>query len=240
MSNSYFRFKQFTIQQDQCAMKVSTDACIQGAYACVPATAKKVLDIGAGTGLLSLMLAQRFPGIWIDAVEADAAAFDQAKENVAASPFADRIRLIHADARTFNPADRYDFMICNPPFFSNSLKGPVETRNKARHDETLSQEDLISLMQRTLKKEATACFLWPVAEYDSWKDLLVKKGFHLHHNIYTRDRAQTKITRSISICSMSTDTERAAGMDEELIIKNEDGSYTSDFTALLSPFYLYL
>lgn len=238
MSNNYFRFKQFTINQDRCAMKVSTDACIQGACAKVPANAKRVLDIGAGTGLLSLMLAQRFPEILIDAVEADAAAFEQAKENVAASPFADRIRLIHADARAFDPADKYDFMICNPPFFSNSLKGPVETRNKARHDETLSQEDLISLMQRTLKKEATACFLWPVTEYGSWKDLLIREGFQLHHNLYTRDRVHTKRTRSISTCSMNTEGETYP--DAELIIKKDDGSYTDAFTTLLSPFYLYL
>lgn len=219
-------------------MKVSTDACIQGATAPVPAGVNTVLDVGAGTGLLSLMLAQRFPAINITAIELDTAAFRQAQDNVNESPYHNRISVINEDARAFAPAERYLFLVCNPPFFSNSLKGPVDARNQARHDDTLSQEDLVRLMDRVLTDEGGACFLWPATEQLNWERLLAISGYHLHYRLQVRDRAHTRITRVISTCSrmpvLSPEEE------EELIIKDEDGTYTAACSRLLAPFYLHL
>ena len=132
MGNQYFQFKRFTVQQAGSAMKVCTDACIQGAFTAayireqLPG-ASPVLDIGAGTGLLSLMLAQSGNGT-IDAVELDAAAAQQAAENFAASPWSERLRVFHTDIAHFNPAQRYPFIITNPPFFDNDLQGPHQRR----------------------------------------------------------------------------------------------------------------
>lgn len=237
MSNTYFRFKQFKIEQDQCAMKVSTDACIQGAVAQVPAGVAAVLDLGAGTGLLSLMLAQRFPDVNITAIELDTAAFRQAQDNINDAPYRDRITVANEDARTFDPGIMYPFLICNPPFFSNSLKGPADARNQARHDDTLSQEDLLRLMDRVLTPDGTACFLWPAAEQLNWERLLARSGYYLHYRLQVRDRAHTRITRIISICSRIP---VANPVEEELIIKDENGTYTALFSDLLSPFYLHL
>src|SRR5437763_1278410 len=115
MSQSYFQFKQFTIHQDHCAMKVSTSACIQGAWTPIPDNAGSALDVGTGTGLLSLMLAQRAPQLSIDSIEIDAIAAAQANENVHQSPFADHIHLMQCDAKEYNPEKKYDLIICNPP-----------------------------------------------------------------------------------------------------------------------------
>src|SRR4051812_43889814 len=111
MSNSWFRFKQFTIEQGNCAMKVTTDACIQGAWTAVLPQVKRVLDIGAGTGLLSLMLAQRVPGIIIDAIEYDAAAAAQARDNAIASPWKESINIIEADVCSYGFTHKYDLII---------------------------------------------------------------------------------------------------------------------------------
>jgi tRNA1Val (adenine37-N6)-methyltransferase len=114
MSNTWFQFRNFTLQQDRCAMKITTDACIQGAWTPLAPMPQNVLDIGTGTGLLALMLAQRFPEVHIDAVEYDQSAAAQAQENTDASPFAARIRVINADIRSFSAETQYDNIICNP------------------------------------------------------------------------------------------------------------------------------
>src|SRR6187549_3527503 len=115
MANHYFQFKQFTVYQDACAMKVCTDACIQGAYTVQHASsAQRIMDIGAGTGLLSLMLAQQLPAV-ITAVELDTAAATQASANIAASPWANRIQVLVEDARELPVTTQYDFIITNPP-----------------------------------------------------------------------------------------------------------------------------
>ena len=134
MSNTYFQFKQFTIHQDKCAMKVCTDACMLGAW-----TAGKlggsginnILDIGCGTGLLSLMLSQKINAS-IDAVEIDADAAKQAGENISASPWAANIRVIHTSLQEFMPKKKYDLIICNPPFYENDLRSEHENKNVDR------------------------------------------------------------------------------------------------------------
>src|SRR5262245_3491214 len=131
MANNYFQFKQFTIHQDRCAMKVTTDSCLFGAWVASresaarssPGTRRRILDIGGGTGLLALMLAQR-TNAFIDSIEIDKDAFQQAEENVKASPWSDRISLYHGDAREFSFQHKYQTIICNPPFYEKELKSP--------------------------------------------------------------------------------------------------------------------
>jgi tRNA1Val (adenine37-N6)-methyltransferase len=145
MSNSFFRFKRFTIQQDCCAMKVGTDGVLLGAWVEVSAC-RRALDIGAGTGLIALMMAQRSEAMQVDGVEIDPDACRQAAENVAASPFADRVRLYHNPFSRFARAatQRYDLIVSNPPYFVRSFKCPDEKRRLARHDDDLSLAGLFA------------------------------------------------------------------------------------------------
>lgn len=176
MSNHYFQFKQFTIHQDKCAMKVSTDACIQGAWTPIANDVVDVLDIGTGTGLLSLMLAQRNSSIHIDAIELDADAAIQAKENASASPWADRVQMMQGDVTTHQFTKQYDMVICNPPFFNNSLLGDDAQRNSVRHTISLSYDALLAVLQNVLKPTGYAAVLLPAAEHEIWQNLLLKNG----------------------------------------------------------------
>ena len=177
MKNDYFQFKQFRIEQSRAAMKVGTDGVLLGAWADMTGEAAAsieaaapdgataplhMLDIGTGTGLLALMLAQRASdGVWgnrefkVTAVEMEPLAAAQARENVAASPWASQIEVVQADIRTWRPVaaavPRFDLIVCNPPFFAESLRCPNAARNAARHDDTLKPDDLFRLALAWLK-----------------------------------------------------------------------------------------
>jgi tRNA1Val (adenine37-N6)-methyltransferase len=236
MSNSYFQFKQFTILQDRCAMKVTTDACILGAAVNVAVHEHRVLDIGAGSGLLSLMVAQRFPKVIIDAVELDAAAADQAAENVAASSWAKRINVMQGDIRTCSFAHRFDLIVTNPPFFNNSLLGPSSGKNMARHTTSLSYNDLVLAMQTHLSGEGRAAILLPADEYTHWCEVASAQGWYETSVMHVCHNAESAAKRVIGVfCRNSTAVQKS-----NLIIKDSAGIYTPEFTQLLAPYYLAL
>lgn len=159
-SNSYFQFRQFRVDQGQCAMKVTLDACLFGASIEV-SDSKRILDIGTGTGLLSLMAAQRC-NAKIDAVELDVDAMQQAKENFRQSPWRERLNVIHSAVQDLPETDElYDTIICNPPFFDNALKAPDVQRNMARHTCSLSFDDLARAIDKQLMKSGNAWLLLP-------------------------------------------------------------------------------
>src|SRR5688572_25058776 len=135
MPNTYFQFKQFTIHQDRSAMKVTTDACLFGAWCATEINQdnKRLLDIGTGTGLLSLMIAQKNK-LLIDAVEIEEQAAVQAVENVKASPWKESVHVIHKNIRDFNSEKKYNYIISNPPFYENELSGERMEKNIAHHD----------------------------------------------------------------------------------------------------------
>ncbi|HUS02889.1 MAG TPA: methyltransferase, partial [Chitinophagaceae bacterium] len=154
MANDYFQFKEFIIQQDKCSMKVCTDACLLGSL--LPVTSKnaepinRVLDIGTGTGLLSLMYAQRNIHAVIDAVEIEEDSFKQANENFIRSKWNDRIKIFYTDIRKFAPAKKYDLIITNPPFYENELLSTEKNKNIAKHDEGLTFRDLTGIITKHL------------------------------------------------------------------------------------------
>ena len=134
MSNPYFQFKQFTVWHDKCAMKVGTDGVLLGAWASVQ-NAHKILDVGTGTGLVALMLAQRsLPDADIIALEIDEAAAGQARENVTRSPWKERVEVVQTDFRDYQSSDKFDVIVSNPPYFVDSLECPDQQRNAARHN----------------------------------------------------------------------------------------------------------
>ena len=143
-----FQFRHFAIRQGQCAMKVGTDGTLLGAWASVPeggcADVTRILDIGTGTGLIALMMAQRFPRAVVTGIDIDGCAVAQAAANVEASPFAGRVTMVRGDVRTTDFGHQFDAIVCNPPFFANSLESPDARRTLARHAVTLSLRELMS------------------------------------------------------------------------------------------------
>jgi tRNA1Val (adenine37-N6)-methyltransferase len=240
MPNDYFQFKQFRIEQAACAMKVSTDACLLGAVADLRG-ATRLLDIGTGTGLLALMAAQRHPGVRIEAIEIDEAAAAQAARNVAASPWASRMRVwplsLAAYAAT-QPA-HFSHIICNPPFFQQSLRSPDAARSTARHTapDTLSFTELAEFAVGFLAETGLLTVLLPPAEMAAFAQEAQRVGLHLTTRLVVRHRAGSRVLRHI------VGFRRQAGTvaEAELAIREADSeAYSEKFRVLLADFYLHL
>lgn len=161
MSNDFFQFKQFIVRQDSCAMKVGTDGTLLGAWA---RGGERILDIGTGTGLIALMMAQRFEKALVDAIDIDAEACVQARKNAAESPFKNRINVCNKSLQEFanqEALNRYDSIVSNPPYFVHSLKAPDERRSMARHAETLSFYDLMKCSANLLSEDGDISVVIP-------------------------------------------------------------------------------
>ena len=236
MSNDYFDFKKMRIEQRNCAMKVSTDACIQGAWTPMEASWNKGLDIGTGTGLLSLMLAQRTDRLQIDALEIDASAAQQAAVNFCNSGFAPQINIHHTDAKKWESNKLYDLIICNPPFFSKSLKGADVQRNTARHNDNFSFNDLITLIEKNLGDHGQASILLPCTEIKRWEEAKEESSLKIHQNLWIKPFAHSTANRVVQILGQNFREIK----NEELVIYDAPKQYTAEFTNLLHPFYLHL
>ena len=164
MSNSYFRFKQFTIHQEQCAMKVGTDGTLLGAWA---QGGERILDIGTGTGLIALMMAQRFPQSQVVGIDIDGLACEQALENVAASPFHDQVQVTHLSLQNYTD-ELFDSIVCNPPFFVHSLLSPDKQRTTARHAGSLTYVDLFQGVVRLLHEDGVFSAVIPLECRDAF------------------------------------------------------------------------
>jgi tRNA1Val (adenine37-N6)-methyltransferase len=235
MSNSYFQFRQFTIQQNRCAMKVCTDSCIFGAWTAARLNASAtILDVGAGTGLLSLMLAQE-SAAKIDAIELDPESAQQAAENIAASPWPHRIHLVHLDVRQFAPGHDYDFIISNPPFFEGDLLSPSSGKNKSKHAETLNLEEIISIVQRLLHARGAFSILVPFHRTDYIEKLAVAKGFHLREKMLIRQTPAHMPFRSLLLFSQEESTSIG---EQELTIRDGRGNETPELLDLMKSYYI--
>ena len=157
MANDYFQFRNFTVHQSRCAMKVGTDGTLLGAWA---RGGKAVLDIGTGTGLVALMMAQRFPASRVVGIDIDSEAVGQAVENAVASPFAERVSIVEADARVFS-AVPFNAVVCNPPYFVDSLECPDKQRTLARHTSALTYGELMSATRRLLADDGELSLVIP-------------------------------------------------------------------------------
>jgi tRNA1Val (adenine37-N6)-methyltransferase len=235
MSNPYFQFKQFTIYQDQCAMKVCTDACILGAWFSQKAPSwSRVLDIGSGTGLLMLMLAQKHKGE-IRGIELDLAAFRQLKENTGKSLWKEMLKVFPGDVRTFSFPDKFDFIITNPPFFEGDLPAASATANLARHSKELTLAELLPVIDTNLTMEGSFGILLPYHRTAHFEELAAGHGFHLREQLLVRQTPRHDFFRSI--LHFSRRRERSIPLTE-LTIKNAEGTYTEEFTELMQDYYL--
>ncbi|NIJ52089.1 tRNA1(Val) (adenine(37)-N6)-methyltransferase [Dyadobacter arcticus] len=235
--NTTFKFKQFTIQQDQCAMKVCTDACVLGAWADVH-DADRILDIGTGTGLLSLMVAQRNSYGMIDAVEIDAEAFYQAGENVEKSPFHQRISLFHSAVQEFESEHQYDVIITNPPFFQSDLLSPIQKINIAHHASALDFAELLGSIDKLLKPDGIFNILFPVSEGNEFYEKAQLSGWFLVRKLTLYHYEGKRAFRQLMTFSREEPVHNP--VDEEVLyIYEPDGkTYHAGFKDLLKDFYL--
>lgn len=235
MANSFFRFKHFTVYQSDAVLKVSTEACILGAWATAPEGATRLLDVGTGTGLLALMLAQRHPDAVIDAVDVDTTAARQATDNIAVSPFADRVRVFQQRIQEFSQsAIPYDFIVANPPFYQNNLRSPDAARNATKHAETLTFDELLAATRRLLNPSGAFVVLLPPFETEVFLRKAAESGLFLHRQLQVRHRPGGKLFRVVSELGFSETTE----VFEDLTIHDSKGNYSPEFVALLTDFYL--
>ncbi|MDR1114880.1 MAG: methyltransferase [Tannerella sp.] len=238
MSNPYFRFKQFTVWHDKCAMKVGTDGVLLGAWVPVADNVtRSVLDVGAGTGLVALMIAQRNTEAEIDAVEIDKDACIQASENVEKSPFKNRIKVIHQSFPEYAIAKKYDLIVSNPPFFAHSLKSPDQKRNAARHNDTLPLRLLIGHATKMLSEYGRIALILP-AQLSEELDFIIAT-----HGLYQIRRtdvisAEGLISKRflIELSSKNLPGKRLA--TDTLVLETNERKRTLQYQELTKDFYL--
>ena len=235
MPNQYFQFKQFTIEQSDCAMKVGTDGVLLGAWSPVD-NARRILDVGTGTGLIALQLAQRQPLAMIDAIEIDAQAASQAQRNVQASPWADRVKIICQDFKCYSSSQPYHLIVSNPPYFVDALRCPDAQRNAARHADQLNYEVLFAQSATMLHPDGQLCIIIPSEVGQLVVDTAWKYGFHPRKQLHIFTKPQKPCRRWI----LSFGIGLSACQNDKLIIHQPDGSYTADYQQLTSEFYLHL
>lgn len=237
MGNNQFRFKQFLVQQKHCAMKVSTDSCLFGAWVAHQVSHQgKALDIGAGTGLLSLMISQQSPELLTDAIEIEHGCHAQMNVNLQNSPWSDRIIPILGDVRTYNPFHRYQIIFSNPPFYERQLKSPTDEVNLARHGSSLTLKEFFTHSERLLENDGDLFVLMPYYRLDEVIHMASTCQLHPTEVVSVKhSRLHTPFRNMFRFGKKQT-----AKLESHIIIHDDNGSYTEEFKSLLSPYYLNL
>lgn len=235
MSQNDFRFKQFTVRQDRCAMKVGTDGVLLGAWT-QPGNARTILDIGTGTGLIALMIAQKSDAV-IDAIDIDRHATVQAEENFSISPWSNRLNAIYESVQEFanHTTRRYDLIVSNPPYFMGAHPAPDEARNVARHmDETLSIEELTACVKKLLEPHGRFCVILPFMEGMKFREYAENHGLYANH----LTKVKTKSDKTEKRLMMEFELTRKNMTEDELTIQEADDSYTGQYIELTKDYYV--
>ena len=231
-----FRFKKFEIHQDQCAMKIGTDAVLLGAWSNIEANPYSILDIGAGTGILALMLAQRTNAEIIDAIEIVENAYEQCVENFENSPWNDRLFCYHASLEEFTEEidDKYDLIISNPPFYSEEYKSNNKERDLARFEDALPFEQLLYSVAKLLDPKGSFNVIIPFETENHF--IALSKNYNLlpAEILRVKGTPESKTTRSL----ISFSFDKKAIKSNELVIEISRHNYTKDYIRLTKDFYL--
>ncbi len=238
MRRKPFHFKQFSIYHDRCAMKVGTDGVLLGAWTPVN-NAKRILDIGTGTGVIAIMLAQRSKQkAAIDAIEIDETAYHQAVENINNCQWKDQIIAHHISLQKFSPSrplKKYDLIVSNPPFFLQGSKPLGNNRTNARHTDSLSHNDLITCSMALLNKNGILSVILPLVEGNKFIKIAEEAGLHCQRYVEVKPKADKQVERLLLTFSKSKPSKV---IKEELIIQYEKrNDYTPEYIALTEGFY---
>ncbi|MEZ4801169.1 MAG: methyltransferase [Gelidibacter sp.] len=234
--NKTFQFKEFTVHQDRCAMKVGTDSVLLGAWTSLRHQPHSILDIGAGTGLLALMLAQRSSSELIDAIEIDDNAYEQCVENFEQSIWGDRLFCYHTSLKEFvaEIEEKYDLIISNPPFYSDTYKSENKQRDLARYVDAMPFRHLIESVSKLLSKDGLFSVIIPFSEEKGFIVLASKEHLFPNRILRVKGSPSSEFKRSLIEFSF---TETGAQI-EELTIEMSRHLYTEDYIKLTKDFYL--
>lgn len=237
MSNPSFIFKQFTVFQHKGAHKVGTDAVLIGSWAQVD-KAKKILDIGTGTGIIALMMAQK-SAAQVDAIDIEQSSCEQAQENVSHSRWHERIRVFHTSLQDFvkGHTGKYDVIITNPPYFVDSFKAPDEERSHARHNDTLPFSELIQGARQLLSPDGKFYIILPTREAQDFKNLAEKKGLYLVRRL----RVKTKLVNDTEKRHLMQFSFQSQALTDQTLSIEKEGhhDYTDEYKLLTGDFYLH-
>ncbi|MBF90376.1 MAG: tRNA (adenine-N(6)-)-methyltransferase [Flavobacteriales bacterium] len=228
-----FRFKKFGIMQDKCAMKVGTDGTLLGAWVKAKSP-EQILDIGTGTGLIAMMLAQRFVNAQIKAIEIDSNASQQTAENFQNTPWINRLFLEHISLQEFQHAPSFDLIVSNPPYFENNLKANNKKRTQARHTDTLSFETLIECSSKLLNKNGSLAIILPSESKDKVEAIAQKNHLHLNRLCWVKGTEKTAIKRALLQFSF----QEKLLEENTLVVEKERHVYTEEYTEMCKEFYL--
>ena len=236
MSNQPFKFKQFTVKQDKCAMKIGTDAVLLGAWASLKNNPLSVLDIGSGTGVLALMLAQRSTAELIDALEIDEKAYEQCVENFENSQWSDRLFCYHASLQEFTEEidDKYDLIISNPPFYQDHYKSENKQRDLARFEDAMPFEHLALCASKLLSDSGIFSVIIPFKQEENFINLASKANLFPNKILHVKGNSSTKTVRSLIEFSFVQSEIKT----EELIVETSRHQYTQNYINLTKDFYL--
>ena len=239
MGSPYFRFKQFTVWHDRCAMKVGTDGVLLGAWAGSPQT---VLDIGTGSGLVALMLAQRFPEAQVTGIDSDAEAAAQARENFTGSPWPQRLRAAHISLQEFcrgtaatAAARRFDLIVSNPPFYDTTLTSPDPLRTAARHTGGLTHEELLLLSAGLLSDTGVFSLIVPSESEKSILRLADRSRLHLHRLTRVYSKPSSRPRRILASFGRQ---QLPQPLEDSLTLTDTDGTRSPEHIRLTRDFYL--
>lgn len=238
MPNNYFQFKEFKVCQDKSSMKVCTDSCLFGAWVADKIDKKviepkNVLDIGTGSGLLSLMIAQK-SFAETEAVDIDKSSFIQSKKNFAESQWNQRLHAINADIKNWLSPEKYDLIICNPPFFENDLRSFNPNKNIAKHHDALTLNDLIKVIKSNIAANGSFAILLPFHRVQFFKNLALQNNFYLDDELLVKQTPRHSWFRGMLFFK----NQSTSFNSKEIIIKDDKGNYTEDFNLLLKDYYL--
>ena len=235
MPNPFFSFKQFTVYHDRCAMKVGTDGVLLGAWTDL-SQSHHILDIGTGTGLIALMMAQRSPEAQITAIDLDAEAVSQAQENIQHSPWKDRVEAVLQDVCTYSSDEKFDTIVSNPPYFIDSLKCPDNQRNTARHTDTLDAQRLLEKVAELLTPEGRFSIILPADQTDDLFRIAEAQG--LHPTRWTKVITRPGLPPKRSLIEFQ---KKALPIQtNELVIELERHVYSKEYIELTREYYLKL
>ena len=237
MGNPVFHFKQFSVYQGKTVMKVGTDGVLLGAWAPVD-QASTILDVGTGTGLIALMLAQRNPHATITAIDIDKEACEEAAANFKSSPWLSRLTASNVSLQEFLQVSgkKYDLLVSNPPYFSRSMQAPCLRRTHSRHDETLSIADLIQCSKQLLNDRGTLALVLPVDQYEKLGLVAVQQGLYEQRRVLVHPNPGKPVKRILSVWGF-TSPDRVE--EDNLVIENGvRHQYSDAYIQLTKDFYL--